>query len=217
MTVYDSPTLTALQAGGMILRDLLYVRGLDGSNNPVTFGFWPGVDNVTLSVIKAVDPTSTESRSYIGGGSLLPDGVDPIIYQLGLDAQTINVKLSNIHASVLSMLHGYNIRLAEAELHRALFDLSTGLVVSTPYPRFYGIIEGAPLTDAAVGSEGYITLSITGISIDLTRTNPAMESDAQQQLRSSDRFRRYGDTAGDWTVWWGEAKSSTTTSSGRVN
>lgn len=208
MTVYDGPTLAALSAGSMIFRDMLYVRGLDGSNNPVTFGFWAGIDNVSVTVVKAVDPASTESRSYVGGGSLLPDGVDPIIYQIGLGAQTINVKLSQIHASVQNMVRGYNIRLAEAELHRALFDLTTGLIVSTPYPRFYGLIEAAPLADAAASGEGSIALAITGISIDLTRTNPALESDAQQQLRSSDRFRRYGDVAGQVQVWWGETQSA---------
>lgn len=208
MSAYDSDTIAALEAGSLVLRWMLYIRGLDSSNAAKTFGFWDGPDNVTVSVVKATDPTATESRSYVGGGSLLADGVDTIVYQLGLTAQTINVKLSALHPSVKDMVHGYNIRLAEAELHRALFSVSTGLIVSTPYPRFYGIIEGAPLTDAAVGNEAPVTLALTSISIDLTRTNPATESDEQQKLRSGDRFRRYSDAADPFSVWWGETRQS---------
>lgn len=208
MSAYDSDTIAALEAGSLVLRWMLYIRGLDSANAAKTFGFWSGPDNVTATVVKATDPTTTEARAYVGGGSLLTDGVDPIVYQLGLTAQTINVKLSALHSSVKDMVRGYNIRLAEAELHRALFSPSTGLIVSTPYPRFYGIIEGASLTDAAVGGEAPVTLSITSISIDLTRTNPATESDEQQKLRSGDRFRRYSDAADPFSVWWGEKSSA---------
>jgi hypothetical protein len=208
MSAYDAATIAALEAGALELRWMLYIRGLDGSNAEHDFGFWDGPDNVTATVVKATDPTATESRAYIGGGSLLSDGVDPIVYQLGLTAQTINVKLSALHSSVQDMVRGYNIRLAEAELHRALFDISTGLIVSTPYPRFCGIIESAPLTDAQVGNEAPVTLSITSISIDLTVTNPATESDEQQKLRSDDRFRRYSDGANPLAVWWGEKAST---------
>ena len=207
MSAYDSDTITALQKGGLILRDMLWIRGSDNLGNPQTWGFWAGEDNVTVTVVKATDPASTESRAYVGGGSLLPDGVDPIVYQLGLVAQTINVKLSQIHASVQDMVRGADIRLAEAELHRALFDVATGLIVSTPFPRFYGIIEGAPINTPAVGGDGSITLAITSVSIDLTRTNPALKSDEATKLRSGDRFRQYSGVTGQYTVDWGEARS----------
>jgi hypothetical protein len=207
MSAYDSDTITALQTGALILRDMLWIRGSDLSGNAETWGFWTGSDNVTVTVVKATDPGSTESRAYIGGGSLLSDGVDPITYQLGIVAQTINVKLSQIHSSVQDMVRGADIRLAEAELHRALFDVSTGQIVSTPFPRFYGIIEGAPINTPAVGGDGSITLAITSVSIDLTRTNPALKSDEATKLRSGDRFRQYSGVTGQYTVDWGEARS----------
>lgn len=204
--MYDSETIAALQAGALILRDMLYVRALDGSNVEHDFGFWMGEDDVTITVVKATDPAASESRNYAGGGALLD--IDPIPYQLGIVAQTINIKLSQIHATVQDMLRGYNIRLAEAEVHRALFDVSTGNIVSTPFPRFYGLVEGAPLETPAIGSDGSVSLAVTGISIILTRTNPALKSDEQQKLRGGDRFRQYSDAAGSYDVWWGEARGT---------
>jgi len=207
MSAYDSDTIAALQAGALILRDMLWIRGSTSGGDAATWGFWAGEDNVTVNVVKATDPANVESRAYVGGGSLLSDGVDPIVYQLGLVAQTINVKLSQIHTSVQDMVRGANIRLAEAELHRALFDVATGEIVSTPFPRFYGIIEGAPINTPAVGGDGSITLAITSVSIDLTRTNPALKSDEATKLRSGDRFRQYSGVTGQYTVDWGEARS----------
>lgn len=209
MPDYDSDSIAALQAdsGSGNRRWMLWIRGSDNSGTAKTFGFWTGADDVTVTVVKATDPGSTESRAYIGSGSLLSDGVDPITYQLGIVAQTINVKLSQIHSSVQDMVRGANIRLAEAELHRALFDVATGEIVSTPFPRFYGIIEGAPVNTPAVGGDGSITLAITSVSIDLTRTNPALKSDEATKLRSGDRFRQYSGVTGQYTVDWGEARS----------
>lgn len=206
MQPYDSNTIAALNAGGLIKRELVTIRGKDLSDTPVQFNFWSGEVDVTVSVVSGVDRT-TESRNYVGGGSLL--SVDPLPLVLGLETRTINVTLSQIHSSVQSMVRGNNIRHAVAEVHRGLFSISTGQIVSTPYPRFFGKVDGAPIETPAAGQEGSITLSLVSNTVELTRINPALKSDASQSLRSGDRFRRYADASGQVDVWWGEAQSGT--------
>ena len=96
---------------------------------------------------------------------------------------------------------------ARVELHRALFDPATWNLVSTPHLVFAGRVDGAAVDDAAAGGEGGLSVEMISSAIDLTRTNPAMESDAQQRLRDGDRFRRYGDTAAQIETWWGQSRS----------
>jgi hypothetical protein len=203
MSLYDSATRAALAAGPVILRDMVAVYGKDSDGDPVTFGFWKGEDNITTNIVTAVDG-STVSRSFIGGGSLI--GVDAIPLVIGLEARTIEVTLSPIHSEVQDMVRGNDIRHAVVEVLRAMFDVSTGGLVSTPFARFLGKVDGAPVATPAEGDEGSITLHCVSNTIELTRTNPARKSDEQQKRRSGDRFRKYADTAGDIEIWWGETK-----------
>lgn len=205
MNPYDSNTIAALSAAGLIRRDFVFVRGKDSSDAPVNFGMWNGEDDVTLNVVSAVDRT-TEGRSYIGGGTLL--NIDPIPLVMGLETRTINVTLSQIHSAVQTMVRGNNIRHAVAEVHRALFNIATGQIAAAPFPRFFGKVDGAPIQTPPAGSEGSITLKLVSNTVELTRANPALKSDETQKLRSGDRFRRYADASGEIDVWWGEAKSA---------
>jgi hypothetical protein len=200
---YDASTITALQSGQLVLRDFLTVGGRDGSNVAVTFNFWTGEDDVATSVVSAITG-ATGSRNYVGGGALLE--VPPIVDAIGLEARSIEIGLNQILSSVQDMVRAYNIRVATVELHRGLFDPATWSLVSTPFPRFLGRVDAAPVNTPEVGGTGSITLTAIPDVIDLTRTNPALKSDETQKLRSGDRFRRYSDAAGDWETWWGQAK-----------
>jgi hypothetical protein len=203
---YDSETIAALQSGQLVLRDFLYIRGKDSGGDPAPFGFWTGADDVSVNVVSAIDG-STESRDFIGGGTLLD--VPAIVDTIGLEARSIDFGLSQIHASVQDMVRANNIRVAVVELHRGVYDPDTWALVSTPFPRFLGRVDGAHIENAAIGGQGGITLTAMSNAIDLSRTNPALKSDETQRLRSGDRFRRYADTAGDIDVFWGLARSKT--------
>jgi hypothetical protein len=202
---YDASTITALQSGTLILRDFVTISGRDGSNTPVTFNFWTGEDNVSTSVVSAITG-SAGSRNYIGGGTLLD--VPAIVDAIGLEARSIDISLSQIHASVQDMVRAYNIRVATVEIHRGIYSPATWALVSTPFPRFLGRVDVAPVSTPEVGGTGAITITAIPDVIDLTRTSSKLKSDETQKLRSSDRFRRYSDSAGDIEVWWGQAKGS---------
>ena len=200
---YDAATIAALQSGQLVLRDFLTIHGWDEDGDPRDFCWWTGEDNVTTNVVSAVDG-STVSRNFIGGNTLVE--VPTIVDAIGLEARSYDFGLSQIHSAVQDMVRAYSIRLAVVEFHRGVFSPSTWSLVSTPFPRFLGRVDGVQVETPAVGGEGKIVVTAISDVIDLTRTIPDMKSDEQQKLRLGDRFRKWADTAGDIEVWWGQAK-----------
>lgn len=200
---YDSNTIAALESGSLVLRDFLAIQGKDSEGVPVPFGFWTGEDDVTTNVVTATDG-GTDSRDFVGGGSLPPDGIPPIVDTIGIEVRTLDLELSQLHPTVLNMVNGNNIRHAVAELFRGLFNPATFALVSTPFSRFLGRIDAAPRKTAAAGSSGAQTITMVSDAVDLTRTSPELKSDESQKLRSSDRFFQYADTAGEYERRWGQ-------------
>jgi hypothetical protein len=190
--------------GGIVTRDFLTVKGKTFGGSAETFGYWTGPDNITTNVPPA-SGGSSESRDFIGGGTLLE--VPPIIDAIGVDARSITIGLDHISdaaGSPMDAVFGNNIRVARVELHRGFLDPATWELVAEPSLIFEGRVDGASVDDAEAGGTGGLSLEAVSGAIDLTKTNPAMESDEQQKLRSGDRMRQYGDTVAD--VWWGQTK-----------
>ena len=205
---YDVDTVTALASGAIVMRDLLTVQGKTLGGSAATFAYWTGEDNVAVNVVPAGAETPV-SRNFVGGATLLD--VPQIVDAIGLEARGVTFGLdhiSTVAGSPMDAVYGNNVRVARVELHRALFDPATWNLVSTPHILFAGRVDGAAVDDAAAGGEGGLSLEAISSAIDLTRTNPAMESDEQQRRRSGDRFRRYGDTAGQVQTWWGQARDA---------
>lgn len=205
---YDVDTITALASGAIVLRDILTIKGKNNGGTPVPFVYWTGEDNIIVNVAPLGGGTP-ESRNALGGATLLD--VPPMVDAIGLEARGVSFGLDHISSasgSPMDAVYGNNIRVARVELHRALFDPATWNLVSTPHLIFAGRVDGASVNDAAAGGEGGLSLDAISSAIDLTKTNPAMESDEQQRLRSGDRFRRHGDTAAQVETWWGQNKAS---------
>lgn len=203
---YDAETIAALASGGVVFRDLLTVQGKTLGGAAATFAYWTGEDDVAVNVVPAGAETPV-SRNFVGGGTLIE--VPPIVDAIGIEARSVAFGLDHISTAAggpLDMVFGNNVRVARVELHRALFDPATWNLVTTPHLLFAGRVDGASVDDAAAEGQGGLSLEVISSAIDLTRTNPAMESDEQQKLRSGDRFRRHGDTAGQVETWWGMAK-----------
>lgn len=203
---YDVDTLTALASGAIVVRDLLTVKGKTLGGSAAEFDYWTGEDNVAINVVPLGEETPV-SRNYVGGSTLLD--VPPIVDAIGLEARSIAFGLDHISVAVgspMDMVFGNNVRVARVEMHRALFDPDTWTLVSTPVLMFAGRVDGPSVDDAAAGGEGRLDFPAQSSAIDLTRISQAMESDEQLKLRG-DRFRRYGDTAGQVDTWWGQSKS----------
>jgi hypothetical protein len=203
---YDLATITALEGGALVLRDFLTVDDRTLAGASARFGYWTGEDNIAVNVVPA-GGTTPESRNYVGGATLLE--VPQIVDAIGLEAPTVSFQLDHISeaaGSPMDMVYGHNIRVARLEFHRGVFDPETWNLAAPPHLLLSGRVDGASVDDAAAGGEGGLSLDVVGSAIDLTKTNPAMESDEQQRLRGGDRFRRYGDTADRIERWWGQAK-----------
>jgi hypothetical protein len=209
---YDVDTVAALASGAIVVRDLLTVAGKTFGGDAAAFSYWTGEDNVAINVLP-LGETTPVSRNYVGGATLLD--VPAVVDAIGLEARSITIGLDHIGdalGSPMDMVYGNNVRVARVELHRALFDPATRNLVATPLLLFAGRVDGVSVDDAAAGGEGGLSLEAISSAIDLTRISQAMESDEQLKLRSGDRFRRHGDTAGQIETWWGQSKGSAETS-----
>lgn len=205
---YDTETITALESGAIVVRDLLSVHGKTLGGSAATFNYSTIEDNVAINVLPPGAETPV-SRNYVGGGTLLD--VPAIVDAIGVEARSITFGLDHISEAAggpMDMVFGNNVRVARVELHRAFLDPATWNLVSTPVLMFSGRVDGAAVDDAAAGGEGGLSLEAVSSAIDLTKTNPAMESDEQQKLRDGDRFRRWGDSAATVETWWGQTKAS---------
>lgn len=204
---YDVDTVAALESGQIVVREILTVKGKTLGGSAAEFVYWTGEDNIAVNVVPAGETTPV-SRNAVGGGTLLE--VPAIVDGIGVEARSITFGLDHISqaaGSPMDMVYGANVRVARVEMHRAFFDPATWNLVSTPTLMFAGRVDGAAVDDAAAGGEGGLSLEAVSSAIDLTKTNPAMESDEQQKRRSGDRFRRYGDTAAQIQTPWGQARS----------
>lgn len=205
--MYDPETITALESGGLVVRDILTVLGKTLGGSAATFCYWTGEDNVAIN-LENIGGGSPVSRNAVGGGTLLE--VPPVVDAMGIEARSITLGLDHLSAaagSPMDMVYGNNVRVARVELHRALFDPETWELVATAHILFAGRVDGASVDDAAADGEAGLSIDAMSSAIDLTKVNPAMESDEQQKLRSGDRFRQYGDSAAQVETWWGQAKS----------
>ena len=204
---YDVDTVAALESGAIVVRELLTVKGKTLGGSAAEFNYSTIEDNTAINVVPAGETTPV-SRNYVGGGTLLD--VPAIVDAIGVEARSITFGLDHISqaaGSPMDMVYGANVRVARVEMHRAFFDPATWNLVSTPTLMFSGRVDGAAVDDAAAGGEGGLSLEAIGSAIDLTKTNPAMESDEQQKRRDGDRFRRWGDSAATVETWWGQNKA----------
>lgn len=196
----------------LIICDLIWVEGLNRSTGATeTIGFSSLQYPANLSVISG-KTRATVSRDYYPGYGLI--STSPIPLTADLTIQQVHVILSQLDDNAQQAIRGYDPRNAWIEIHQALFNTDTRELISAAEPHFVGRIDKAPIDTPKIGGEGSIDLTISSDLRELTRTNAAMKSDEQQKLRSGDRMRQYNSTAGEWQIYWGEAKPSVRASGG---
>lgn len=204
---FSPQIIAALDRGELVLRDFFVVQGKTHGGSPATFAYWTGEDNVAANVV-APGGTTPQSVNFVGGGTLLtaPDIVDAI----GFEAHTVKFGFdhtSKVAGSPMDMVFGHNIRIAPLAYYWGVFDPDTWQLVDNPALMFAGQVDGAAVDDAAENNEGGLFVDAVQAAIEMTAVSTGMKSDEQQRTQRDDRFRRYGDTAGQFERWWGQAKS----------
>lgn len=208
MRTIDSATDAALQQApdkGLRARDMISftVRNFDGTG-AIPFAFWGDVDPIDIDVLDGLTGAA-DTITYSGDGGLV--SMDRIPLTSDLSQRTVRVNLSQLNSDVADMIHGHDCRIAPVQIHRALFDPQTNELVGTPVCHFVGKINKAPINTAAINGESDVEVQIVSTTAELTRTNAAKKSDATQQLRSGDRFRRWNSPA-TVEVWWGQSRKT---------
>lgn len=157
-------------------------------------GFWDGLDPRQIDI--------GGLRTYVGAGTLI--GLDRITYGTGLDVRMHTITLAAISPEVEQAIRGYDARFAPVEVHGLLVDPLHNTIVGAPWLALRGWIDEVAIRQPAVDGEGGVDLKIASAARALTRTLSLKRSDASQQLRSGDRFRRYAEISGSVSVAWGE-------------
>ncbi|UPJ30312.1 hypothetical protein [Bradyrhizobium sp. CW1] len=195
---------TALSARKLISRDFVWfiVRDLV-TGNPVTDGYWSDVGTISADVI---DPEtgSTVTRSFVGASRLISISDVPVVSNLTV--QTVSITLAQVASRVNDLIRGYDCKQGKVQVFRGLFDASTRVMVAPAFPRFAGTIDEAPVTTPKEGEAGDVTLTCTGNTQELTRSNSDTRSDASQKLRDpDDDFFIHAATVADWQQYWGKS------------
>lgn len=199
----SAPNFTALQARRLYRRDFIWfvVRDRD-TGNPVTDGYWSDIGSIDAEVIDP-DTGSTVTRTFAGAGGLI--SISDIPRVSNLTVQNVTVKLAQVADRVNTLVRGYDCKQGKVQIFRGLFNLDTHVMVAPAFPRFVGTIDAAPITTPPAGQTGDVTLTVTGNTIELTRSNPDTRSDASQRLRSAtDNFYQDTATVSEWQQYWGK-------------
>ena len=198
MRSYDAATTDAIGAAGVDARTLVWITARNRTTGePESVGLSNLDDHQTVTI-------GGDDRLYYGAGNLL--GLDPIQAGVGLDVRMQRLTLSPLAPEVQQALSVYDPRLAAVEIHRALFEPLSGVLVAEPVRVFRGWVDTLEidLSDTATA-----TLSLASASRALTRTLTLKKSDeAARRIAPNDRFREYSDTGADVSVFWGEKKHS---------
>lgn len=204
MRTLDAPTQAAIRdRKGEVHREFVHfvVKNLT-TGAPVEFGFTNYGEDVSVTVVDG-ETLAPVVRTYYGDNSPILR-IDPVPYRIGLQVDTTTLDLSPIHPIVEQMVRGHNCRGATVQIHRGYFSLSSMGLVANPLCRRLGLINGLPMLTPAIGGQGSMSIKVVSHTRELTKFNPAKRSDAQQKLRSGDRFRKYVGVAHRVEFHWGE-------------
>lgn len=195
---------TALSQRRLVPRDFIWfvVRDIV-TGNPVTDGYWSDVGTTIAEVIDA-DTGSTVARTFNGAGGLISISDIPLVSNLTV--QNVTVTLSQVSERINDLMRGFDCKQGKVQIFRGLFDPATRALVAPAFPRFAGTIDEAPINTPKEGGSGDVTLTCTGNTQELTRSNPDTRSDASQKLRDpADDFYLHTATVSEWQQYWGKS------------
>ena len=178
-----------------------------GGGEPVVFGFTDFGEDVTSNI---VDGRTGETVSHLFWGDNAPVGeIDAMPLRVGVEVDTVLVKLNHLHPAVADLVRGHNCRNAPVQIHRGWLSPDSMQLVAPPRCRRLGFVNGTPIDTPAAGGEGSVGLRVVSQNRELTRTNPVKASREFYARRSNDQWGRYTGVTGDWPIWWGEARGKT--------
>lgn len=187
------------QRGALLETDLIWLSPKDwDTGDAAGIGLWRGEDAEDILVTDLFTGV-TLSRTFFAGGIL---SLGAIRYTAGFAFDPVQIKLSAISPAVELAFRGYNARGARIQIWRRCRDPQTRADLGIE-PRFKGYLGDIEITRPVPGGEAVLTASAVSSARMLTYSSARVKSDAAQQARSGDRFRRYKGVAGSWDRPWG--------------
>lgn len=206
MRAISTANQTALAQRALVARDFLWFVARDReTGEPVPVGFWSDIENV--SSVPVIDPDTlvTVTRSYYGAGGLI--SIDDIPAVSTIQVQDVHIRMSQLDEQVAAAIRGYDTKQARVEIHRGLFDPISRDLVAPAIVRFVGFVNLIEIHTPEEGGDGYVDVTCVSHTQELTRSNPATRSHADQQTRQAgDDFFIDAAVVGDWEFSWGEEK-----------
>ncbi|MCG5483653.1 MAG: hypothetical protein KK482_08020 [Sinorhizobium meliloti] len=200
----------ALEARVLVARDFLWIVARNRSTGvPVPDGMWSDVGNVSASVIDP-DTGQTVMRDWYGAGTLI--AIDDIPLVSNLSAQTLNIRLSQIHDHVQQLVREYDCRQARVEIYRGLFNPDTRKMVAPAECRFVGFVDKIDIRTPSENEDGAVTMTCASHTQEMFRANTETRSHETQILRAAtDSFYRDAATTASWKIFWGSKQGSVPT------
>lgn len=211
MRSIDSPTVTALSQGQLIIRHFLWItpRDLVTGAQLTPVGFWNDIDFKTLNVIDGISGASV-SRTYAGSGKIAD--LDQLVHEIGIAVRTATITLNVLDATVETLVRGTQLRKAPVEWHIGLLNVSDRNPVSTPYPLLVGFVNSVKIGTPGENAQGGVLLELVSDTRRLTIKSGLKRSDENQRLRSDDRAFKYAEAMRVRQLFWGTAKAAGGTS-----
>jgi hypothetical protein len=182
----------------IVSRNLVWITAKDRiSGNPVTLG----MSNMDIGATFTINGSS---RDYSGAGTLLK--MESLQADTGLAVRIHQIRLSLLSDEVSNAIRLYDARLAPVEIHRALFDPVTRVLLEEPHKVFNGWANTLEITiaDSEGISESECILSLASNSRALTKPLTLKKSDASQKLRGADDLFSYSSISAAVPVRWGQ-------------
>lgn len=201
MNIIDPQMMVSLQnARDLGLRPVWLVHFIakdreTGDARPI--GFWSGDGDIELDVEDLNG--GVRRNTYLGGCNVV---VDRIKYGLGLKDEPVNVNVSQIADASQMLMRGYDVRLAQCDIH--VGTLRGSVFTSAPEIVWAGIVDDGSIATPSTGSDGSISFSVRSeLMSQLTTSNPAKSSDEHQKRRlGGDEFSKYSGVIKTRKVNW---------------
>lgn len=189
MKSLDASTQATLDAYRAKTREMiLFDLGAEG-----VFGFWSDVGTLTWNGI-----------TFVGAGSLIE--ITENTGGIGVGASELTVTLRSVPEAgltpdLLGSIESYSYFNRPFRRYTAFFDPDTSVLLSV-VQTFAGYL--GPATHTEDGEEVYISVPVTGKSLDHSRTGYRRRSQADQAtIDSTDNGFRHAAVAGTQKIFWG--------------
>lgn len=202
MRVYEPSFITALEAAqdnGIAPAYFVRVVAKDRATlEPVVYGFWTGDETISIPV-ENPDGGDPVTQTFVGAVNLDVSGIS---YTADLTDNAITVSLSQLEATVQTMVRGTTVRLAACTIYGTSW--AGGGLVSIPQVLAIGIVDEQGTGTPDLYGDGTVTLSVRSELVgQLMISNPAKSSDNHQKRRQAgDLFSRYAGALESWRVQW---------------